>query len=112
MEIESLCNTLSSVTMTDRINLKLLNDINIIIREIVSMGSLEVDIYEVCVSCGNDIIWDQDYTIEYEDIKWLSNSGKIYFFETLNSFIPINQTNYYSALKLYTQIYELFSKAV
>jgi len=112
MDIDTICDDLNGVKITNYINIGLVNDLNIIIREIASCNRFDVDIYTICVSCGNNIVWDQEYQITQEDITWLSEKGKIYFFETLNSFITIDTNEkYHQALKLYNDIFELFSKA-
>lgn len=112
MEIDSLCNNLSNFKINNYVNIKLVNDLNVIIREISKFSCFEVDIYEICVSCGNNIVWDQEYDINQEDIIWLSKEGKNYFFQTLHSFSAIDTNEkYHQAIKLYNDIFELFSKA-
>lgn len=113
MEIDSLCNSLSGFKVLDYLNIRLINDINIIIREIANMKTLNVDIYEVCVSCGNNVVWDQEYQITLQDVEWLNKEGKIYFLNTLNSFFSITNTKDYElALKIYSEVVELFTKSV
>lgn len=112
MEIDALCYDLDSIKLVNSLNINLVNDLNIIIREIANGATLDVDIYTICVSCGNNIVWDQEYQISQEDIIWLSNKGKTFFFESMNSFIRIDTPEkYHKAMKIYNDIFELFSKA-
>lgn len=113
MEIDTLCDNLSDVKINNYLNVKLVNDLTVMIREIGNKNTFDVDIYDICVSCGNNIVWDQEYIITKEDINWLSDKGKIFFLNTLNSFILIdNNEKYFKAIKLYDDIFELFCKAI
>lgn len=112
MEIDSICDNLSGIKINNYININLINDLNLIIREIASCKRFDVDIYDICVACGNNIVWDQEYNINQEDIKWLSNDGKNYFFNTLHSFLVIDTNEKYNqVIRLYIDIFELFCKA-
>lgn len=112
MEIDSICDNLSGIKINNYINIKLINDLDVIIREIARYESFDVDIYDICVACGNNIVWDQEYHINQEDITWLLKDGKNYFFNNLHSFLPIDTNKkYHQVIKLYNDIFELFSKA-
>ena len=112
MDINYICDNLSGIKINNYINIKLINDLNLIIREIASCKRFDVDIYDICVACGNNIVWDQEYNINQEDITWLLKDGKNYFFNTLHSFLAIDSNEkYHQVIKLYNDIFELFSKA-
>ena len=113
MEIDSICDQLQNLKTCETVNVNLISDLNIIIREIANMNNLDVDIYDVCVSCGNNLIWDQLYSITQTDYKWLKIEGKRYFFETLDSFIKIDNMEKYSKVyNLYEKLLELFELQV
>ena len=92
-EIDALC---SSFDYNTSIHWKptehFVKDLNLIIEEIASFINLyNLDIYEVCVSCGNNLTWDQEYYINSQDYNWLQSSGKTYFFNNVNQ--KINQNH-------------------
>lgn len=113
MEIDSVCSAMSDISIVGHLNIKLINDLNLLIREIAKRKSFDIDIYDVCVSCGNDIVWNQEYIITNDDSEWLRNKGKNFFIDTLNSLLPIeNETNYIKAIILYSQICNLFLQSI
>ena len=113
MDFDSICEQLSNVSNQQKVNEKLVADLNLIITEIIKIGHYNVDIYELCVNCGHSLTWDQEYTVCEFDISWLKTSGKVYFYETLNNYIKIENIHVYNLVtKLYENILELFSLQV
>jgi len=108
-DIDSLCAQINNVSFeTPKLNI--MNDLLILVSEIGKGKNLNVDIYEICISCGNDLIWSRNYNITKEDIIWLNNhAGFIFFMQNLNKFIDLNTIEKYNlALKLYYEIANLF----
>lgn len=109
MDINVICQALQNVNFIEKVNEKLEMDLNIIIHEIITMNTYDVDIYDICVSCGHNITWDQEYYVSKWDIKWLKTQGKITFYETLNLFIPIcDAITYNKVTYLFEKLLELF----
>jgi hypothetical protein len=104
---------MNSISIKPSVNIKLLTDLNLIISEIIKAGHYNVDIYDICVSCGHSLTWDQEYTISQDDIAWLKTTGKVHFYETLNNYIKIETIEIYNFVtKLYENLIELFSLQV
>ena len=113
MDIDNLCGAMKCINIISHLNIKLVNDLNLLIHEIARRGSFDVDIYEVCVSCGNDIVWNQEYTMSCEDSRWLQYEGKTFFMTTLDSLLQIkDQSDYHKAIQMYYQICDLFLETV
>ena len=113
MDIDDLCSCMSGINVISHLNIKLVNDLNLIIREISNKKTFDVDIYDICVSCGNDIVWNQEYSISFDDSNWLRKEGKTFFMNTLHSMLPINSLgDYHKANFLYNQICDLFLQSV
>lgn len=111
--MDSICEKMSGVSIQQKVNEKLVSDLNLIITEIINCGHYNVDIYELCVNCGHSLTWDQEYTVCEFDIQWLRTSGKVHFYETLNDYIKIETVeNYNLVTRLYENILELFSLQV
>lgn len=103
--MNDLCNQLQSLSVSS----KLINDIEIIISEINSYDSYNIDIYEVCVSCGHALTWDMEYTLTPGDINWLNNCSKNYIFRRLNSCKLIDTPEKYKFVNsIYDKLLELF----
>tara|TARA_B100001093_G_scaffold520479_1_gene616496 strand:+ start:9513 stop:9866 length:354 start_codon:yes stop_codon:yes gene_type:complete len=87
-----------------------IKDINIILNEIVLLNTLQnIDIYDILVSCGHNLTWNQEYNLLQEDLNWLkSNDGKKYFFNNINNIKLFNVTEYYILLSFYLKLIELF----
>lgn len=110
MDFDSICAQMSGVSIQQKINEKLVSDLNLIISEIIKAGDYNIDIYELCVNCGHSLTWDQEYSVSEFDINWLKTSGKVYFYETLNNYINIDTSEKYTLVtSLYENILELFS---
>lgn len=113
MDFDSICEQMTGVSIQQKVNKKLVADLNLIITEIIKIGHYDVDIYELCVNCGHSLTWDQEYSVCEFDIGWLKTSGKVYFYETLNNYIKIETAYIYNLVtKLYQNILELFSLQV
>ena len=116
MDIDTICDNLTNVNINvnEYVNLKLFNDLNLLIHEITEKNSFDVDIYDICISCGNELSSECEYEYEYvlckDDIIWLKTVGSKYFFETLNSKMPIEtMVDYNKLIKTYSDLVELFS---
>ena len=108
-DLMNICSSFNNIKVVDSLNLRIVSDLNFIIKEIINIGKLDVDIYEVCVSCGHDLTWNYDYYISQEDLTWLNSKGRIYFLNSLNDSIPIETTlDYFNINKIYDQLIELF----
>lgn len=104
--MDDLCNKLDCLS----VNSKMINDIDIIITEINYYDSYNIDIYEVCVSCGHNLTWDLEYTLTQADIDWLNYFGKNYFFMKLNEVKLIDTSEKYRCVnQIYDKLLELFS---
>ena len=89
---------------------RFLNDINIIINEIITYENFDtLDIYELCISCGHDLTWNQNYVVSYEDHNWFKVDGKKYFIEGINTYRKIKTINDYKILlDIHIKLCELF----
>jgi len=104
--MDDLCNQLDCLS----VNSKMINDIDIIITEINYYDSYNIDIYEVCVSCGHNLTWDLEYTLTQADINWLNYFGQNYFFMKLNEVKLIDTSEKYRCVnQIYDKLLELFS---
>ena len=113
MDFDAICSQMNGVSIQQKVNEKLVSDLNLIISEIINIGHYNVDIYEICVNCGHSLTWDQEYIVCEFDIAWLKTSGRVYFYETLNNYIKIETTEIYNLVnRLYENILELFSLQV
>lgn len=103
--MDELCNKMNNINVDS----KLIRDIDIIIKEIIEYKTYDVDIYDICVSCGHDLTWDMEYTISNPDVYWIINFGKDYFISELNSKMVIDTgEKYIKAVNLYNKMFELF----
>ena len=50
MDFDSICAQMTSVTIQQKVNEKLVSDLNLIITEIIKAGHYNIDIYELCVN--------------------------------------------------------------
>ena len=97
----------------DENTMKLKKDLDTFMREIVREGTYDLDVYDLCVSCGHDLTWDIQYIIREIDIQWLKTYGLVYFINTMNIYMPINNNEIYKkALVLYYKLLELFTLSV
>lgn len=89
------------------------SDLDRFMEELIERGTYVVDVYDLCVNCGHDLTWDHQYTIREKDLNWLKTEGYHYFFNKMNTYLPINTTVVYSqALDIYTKLFDLFSVVV
>lgn len=87
-----------------------INDIHLIVDEITKFHDMaNVDIYEVLVSCGHSLTWDQEYYLSMEDLNWLkSEEGKKFFFDLISSKRQINMIEYNVLYYAFNKLVELF----
>lgn len=103
--MDELCNQLDCISVSS----KLISDIDIIITEINSYDSYNIDIYEICVSCGHALTWEIEYTLTLGDINWLNNYSKTYIFTRLNSCKLIDTPEKYKFVNcIYDNLLKLF----
>jgi hypothetical protein len=110
-EIDSLVNAFENKTTIEfKPKHTFIQDINIIIQELINYHTLiGIDIYEVLVSCGHNITWNQDYYISHEDLNWFKNDGKIYFLNAINSGKSIdNIIEYNTIIDIHLKLISLF----
>ena len=89
--------------------------INVIIKELINYHSyINIDIYEVLVSCGHNLTWNQDYYITHDDLNWFKNDvGKVYFYNSINNVKPIiNIDEHNSICDIHNKLIELFELQV
>ncbi len=104
--MDDLCQQLECLNVSS----KLISDIDIIITEINYYDSYNIDIYEVCVSCGHALTWDLEYVITQTDINWLNHFGKKYFLTKLNEVKLIDTSEKYKCVTdIYDKLLELFT---
>lgn len=109
MDIDSLCNTMTNASVKYDINTKLIKDLDTIINDIIESGTFDRDIYDICVNCGHDLTWDQEYIIYQADIDWLKKDGLQYFFKSINDRKPIlTEEDYHKVWYLFKSLYDLF----
>lgn len=107
--MDDICHSLSNTKIEYIPNSGLINDLNIIIDEISNFQTFDIDIYEVCVSCGHRLTWDQDYYLYPCDIKWLEKTGYSYFLTEVNSKKTIaSQEDLDKLTTVFKQLYDLF----
>lgn len=113
VSMDDICDSIANISFAPVINVKLVNDLNTIITEILSKGTYDVDIYDICVDCGHSLTWDQEYNINESDLLWLKAGGMRYFFEHLHNFMPIETVETYNKVCiLFNKLIELFSLQV
>lgn len=79
--------------------LHFIQDLDIIIEELSKIETLiNIDIYEVLVSCGHRLTWDREYYISMDDLKWLQNDGKNYFINKIHTNHPLLTMDEYNCL--------------
>lgn len=83
-------------------------DIDNIIEELKTyLSFINLDIYEVLVSCGHKLTWDQEYNLSKEDNNWFKTQGKNYLLTKLSN--KVNNIHEYSAvINIHKQLAELF----
>ena len=71
MDIDNLVDAFNhKTTVVWRPKLNFVNDINVIIEELKQYQTfIGLDIYEVLVSCGHNLTWDQEYYVSTEDLN-------------------------------------------
>ena len=103
--MDELCIQLNCISVSS----KLISDIDSIITEINSYDSYDIDIYEICVSCGHALTWEIEYTLTPGDINWLNNCSKTYIFTRLNARKLIDTPEKYRYVNcIYDNLLKLF----
>lgn len=117
MEIDDLVENLAhSVSLEFKPKHFFIKDINRILDEITKYQSvMDLNIYEICEACGNDLTWDFNYYISQEDLKWFKNQGRTEFITylshhyKLDTYISINAIQIYKSISdIHKQLCELF----
>ena len=112
MDIDNLVDAFNhKTTVIWKPKLNFVNDINVIIQELKQyITFVGLDIYEVLVSCGHNLTWDQEYYVSEEDLNWFKNDeGKKHFFYSLNKKNSINTIEEYKAvIDIHLNLVELF----
>ena len=112
MDIDNLVDAFNhKTTIVWKPKLNFVNDINVIIAELKQYQTfVGLDIYEVLVSCGHNLTWDQEYYLSTEDFNWFKHDeGKKHFFYSINEKNIINTIEEYKALMdIHFKLVELF----
>ena len=112
MDIDNLVDVFNhKTTVVWKPKLNFVNDINIIIEELKQYQTfIELNIYEVLVSCGHNLTWDLEYNVSTEDLNWFKNDeGKKHFFSSLNENNTINTVKEYKeVMDIHLKLVELF----
>ena len=112
MDIDNLVDVFNhKTTVVWKPKLNFVNDINIIIEELKQYQTfIGLNIYEVLVSCGHNLTWDQEYNVSTEDLNWFKNDeGKKHFFSSLNENNTINTVEEYKeVMDIHLKLVELF----
>lgn len=109
MDIDNLVDTFThKTTVIWKPKLNFVKDINLIIEELKQYHTfIGLDIYEVLVSCGHNLTWNQEYYVSDEDLNWLKyDEGKKYFFSNLNIINTIEE--YRAIMDIHFKLVELF----
>lgn len=114
IDMDSLINSFNYQALEWKPKQNFVKDINIITNEIISLDNFyNKDIYEILVSCGHDLTWDQEYYLSLEDLNWFkSEKGKTYFFGNINNKKSFDMNEYYIILSWYSKLTELFELQV
>ena len=72
MDIDSLVDAFNhKTTVQFKPKHTFIQDVNIIIQELINYHTfVGLDIYDILVSCGHNVTWNQDYYITQEDLLW------------------------------------------
>lgn len=112
MNVDSLVDIFNHNTaLTWKPKLNFVKDIEIIIEELKQYRTfIGIDIYEVLVSCGHNLTWDQEYYVSTEDLNWFKHDdGKTHFFTCLNENNIINNLEEYRCvMDIHHKLSELF----
>ncbi len=109
-EIEDICNKLENTIVFWEPNKQFLNDIKLFLEELKNIGDLNVNVYDLLVSCGSDLNWTMEYFISLNDILWFRNEGKIEFLKYINENIKeLNSIiDYNCAISIHNKLCMLF----
>jgi len=114
IEIDNLANSFNYNSIDYRPQKYFIDDIDLIINQINSLKELNnIDIYDILVSCGHNLTWDQVYYLSLEDLNWFrGDNGKKYFFSNINEKRTLNVYEYNIVLTWYQKLVELFELQV
>lgn len=112
MEIDDLVNQFNHNTAIEwKPKYNFIRDIDIIIKELkLYFTYINLDIYEVLVSCGHDLTWNQEYNVSQTDLNWFKNQGLIHILTNINQINTIEEYN--AVLQIHKQLIELFELQV
>ena len=107
---------LSSSSKFDKLQPHFINDINIIINEMININNITAinsNFYELLVSLGSNLIWNNEYFISEFDFNWLKDEGKVYLITKIHESVPIiTLEDYNNLLNIHHQICQIFSLQV
>lgn len=99
------------VSISPKISPVFLNEINYICETIISIYSVHNYIYEdvldILSHCGNNLACNYSDTFE-EDIKWLQQYGKVYFFNYITSKINLSQDDFNKIHDIFNKVKDLY----
>jgi len=110
MEIDNLVDAFNHKTTLDwKPTHAFIKDFDVIIDELITFHTfINLDIYDVLVSCGHNLTWNYENNITLNDLNWLKNPGKTYFLDKINNVRHINLFEYSSILNIYSKLYHLY----
>ena len=107
---------LSCSSKFDKLQPHFINDINIIINEMININNITAinsNFYELLVSLGSNLIWNNEYFISEFDFNWLKDEGKVYLITKIHESVPIiTLEDYNNLLNIHHQICQIFSLQV
>jgi len=110
IEMDDLCDRLNNTNVEWKPNSQFLKDINLFLLELKEYDTLDIDIYELLVSCGSDLNWSMEYFISIGDLMWFKSEGKTEFIKFINDYIKeLNSIiDYNQAISIHNKLCALF----
>jgi hypothetical protein len=116
--MDSLINQFYNTSVYDELSQSFIKDLNIIIRCIIEYyhhhRTFKIDIYDLLVSVGSDLIWNIHYFITMNEYNWFNTQGNVYIFNELSKNMELVMKNisfdeYHNLMVIYEKLIELYS---
>ncbi len=109
-EIDELCSQFNKTNFEWKPNEEFINDIRLFLEELKLFDNLEVDVYELLVSCGSNLNWSMEYYITVNDLMWFKFEGKKNFIEYINNNIKELKSiiDYNQVINIHNKLCALF----
>tara|TARA_B100000427_G_scaffold252134_1_gene215457 strand:+ start:1047 stop:1475 length:429 start_codon:yes stop_codon:yes gene_type:complete len=109
ISIDELCNKMSKNDIQFNPREFLIRDLNHIMMEIIKTNNFRtIDIYNICVSCGSNLTWDQEYFINTDEYNWLKTHGYNYFYDNLLKYKTMTLPEQQEIYRAFTSLIQLF----